>query len=351
MNHNNYKIVYLLGAGASCKGGALPLVADYCKRLEACGKALEGIADLKEYMDSLLWLGGIDKKHNTVDSFAKWCWKNDKGQLERLRKALAFFFTMEELVIGVRDPRYIQFITEITDDEFKFPRNVKIINWNYDSQVQLACDTNKRVEHFANRPGGAVHVPGIINYYPTMSNLQRVEPEDLDMIQMNGIARMYRAFDDSLRMHQPSFNEMGPFMNSLKMSSYDCPTFNFAFERSDQGTGLAIGDRINYAKDLVKNADVVVIIGYSFPSVNDVVDNALFEVMKQGDGIQKIYLQSPSLTIDGISRRFNLPETTIIEPVQQLDSFYVALEYRRKREVNEPINAPITRLIKRQTNN
>ena len=61
------------------------------------------------------------------------------------------------------------------------------------------------------------------------------------------------------------------------------------------------------------------------------MESDLFEVTKQGSGIQKIYLQSPSLTVDGLKRRFDLPESTIVERVNQLASFHVALEYRRTK--------------------
>ena len=38
---------------------------------------------------------------------------------------------MEEGVEGKRDTRYVQFITEMIDDNYKWPKNVKIINWNF----------------------------------------------------------------------------------------------------------------------------------------------------------------------------------------------------------------------------
>jgi hypothetical protein len=330
MSNDKYKVVYFLGAGASCKNHALPLVADYSQRLKDCGDSLRGIDKIKEYMDSLHWLAEMGNKHNTVDSFAKWCSRNDKGSLERVKSALAFFFSFEELVNGKRDTRYVQFITEIISDELKFPTNVKIINWNYDTQVQLACDMNTKQETFANRDGKNVHVPGIVHYYPTMSDTYDSDTE-FDMVQMNGIARMYLTMDKLKRLRSPSIGDMKPFMDAITFSSYDTPVFNFAFERGDDGTKHAIQDRMQIAGKMVLEADIVVVIGYSFPSVNDVVDNALFELMKNNDGIKKIYLQSPSLTIDGLRRRFDLPEKTIIEPVNQLDSFHVALEYRRPK--------------------
>lgn len=344
MSNEKYKVVYFLGAGASCKNGALPLVADYCERLKKCGEALEGIPSLKDIKESLLWLaekGNTKDGHNTVDSFAKWCSRNDEGSLHRVKEALTFFFSMEECVQKKRDTRYVQFITEMIDDNFKFPKNVKIINWNYDSQVQIACDMNRRREDS--------NTYGIVQYYPNMFIEQGNNIPDYDMIHMNGIARMYQTMDGKQRFHPLCSGDMQPLMNSITMSYYNSPVFNFAFETDKRdGSTPLINYRINLAKEMVKDADIVVIIGYSFPSVNDFVDGELFNIMKQGKGLKKIYVQSPQLSLDAIKRRFDLPDTTLIESVPQLDSFHIALEYRRSRVSQAEA---IENLIKNQTAN
>jgi hypothetical protein len=180
------KVTYILGAGASAKYNALPTVARYSDALNDCADFLRNakcedgikkhVVAISQDMERIAKCG-FDE--NTVDAYANWCFINKKSlELYQLKKTLAFFFTVEQYVRKKFDPRYRQFITTLLsnnplDKQFIFPDNVKIINWNYDFQVQLACNRNGIHESFSfdststKTPGQ--HKPGIVHYYPTMA--------------------------------------------------------------------------------------------------------------------------------------------------------------------------------------
>jgi hypothetical protein len=77
----NYKVTYLLGAGASCN--ALPLLANFSEALEKCSEAISSFSqsevdvdDIQRYQRLLNEVAQKGRKHRTIDSYAKWCLRN-----------------------------------------------------------------------------------------------------------------------------------------------------------------------------------------------------------------------------------------------------------------------------------
>jgi hypothetical protein len=110
------------------------------------------------------------------------------------------------------------------------------------------------------------------------------------------------------------------------------PLFNFAFEKSEEG--LEIDDRIKIATKMIEDTDVIVVIGYSFATTNDVVDRQLFSAMNKSKRLKKIYIQTKDELATNIHARFELsPEKVNIDLIRSLDSFHVATEYLYDKKV------------------
>jgi len=150
------QFVYFLGAGASCE--AMPLVRDFPKGLEDFQNCLRD--HFKKYgtltldLDkSLSWLIEQSRSHQSIDTFAKKLfYKNDIENLDILKAVLSCFFVHLQFTRPV-DRRYDGFLASILqkdkNNEVKIPKNIHILTWNYDTQLEKAlygfCDNSEVV--------------------------------------------------------------------------------------------------------------------------------------------------------------------------------------------------------------
>lgn len=99
-------------------------------------------------------------------------------------------------------------------------------------------------------------------------------------------------------------------------------------------------------KDIAKNTDIVVLIGYSFPSVNRELDLAFFNNLKEKT---KIYIQGRDFYDSERTQRLfkqcyidNKQKLNTI-PVESGDFFFVPAEYFEEKKLNLKINSSIFR--------
>lgn len=90
---------------------------------------------------------------------------------------------------------------------------------------------------------------------------------------------------------------------------------------------------------MVEGTDVVVVIGYSFDSPNQKIDEMLFELFNNGSTLQKIYIQNPSNENFDLVNRFNL-RADMIQIVTKHDctNFHVPYEVKQLYEFAEQRN-------------
>lgn len=349
------KVTYILGAGASAKSNALPTVARYSDALIQCASYLQVAKfdhNYKVFIDDMckdmLELAELGKNENTVDSYANWCFINNKyDELQKIKRTLAFFFSVEQYVLGKFDPRYRQFITTILSHnppqkQFVFPDNIKIINWNYDFQVQLACNRHGLKENFSfnNSDSKSIgkHQPCIVHYFPTMANDPSAK-HNYSMVHMNGIADyhyspyfnkiLHWAMNGRLSKASVRSNLLDDLL-AIIVGDWDVkPLFNFAFEKDENG--LAIDERIQIAERMIEDTDFLVAIGYSFATTNDFVDRRLFKAINKNETLKTIYLQTKDELATDLRARFELPESVKIIPIRSLESFHEATEHLYER--------------------
>jgi hypothetical protein len=341
---SNYKATYIIGAGASAK--ALPIIkkTDYTKSLTDCLSELskelmdkrktyhENFEDVERIATNLEWLATNSKKFGTPDTFAKYLHLKDKEALLKLKETLSFYFSYEQIINNKIDDRVLIFLTSIIQTNPVFPPNIKILNWNYDSQFQLASNEFANEEFYIGDGSVSRYRPSAINYYPRLGRTRIMEVrdiEELNLVHLNGIAGYYYHQERYMVLNDrfnSTENRMSDILKALKQGKENT-TLSFAWEQAEFRRGeILVGDSLEVAKKVVEGTEIVVIIGYSFPFFNRLVDKQIFEVFKASDRLKKIYFQDPYRKGDFLKGTFDLPETVKIESIDYADAYFIPTE-------------------------
>jgi hypothetical protein len=358
-------VTYLFGAGASYN--ALPLVTSFRNRFEVfCGHLLHyyknkindtELAEMKIQQNKIL---ENIKIHYTVDTYAKKLFLK-KPQLYTnqdyvlLTNYLSAYFIYEQLSIDINKPcneylkdklipvvgdatkretetvygilknldyRYDSFFASILKHDEQgaliVPKNINFISWNYDFQIEKAfmnfndCSLTYAIE--------------ALNVFATPQDIWERPFTDSHLIKLNGTAgflqnkKFGELFDFSEHTLDDSYfslckeiflKRMNKAQNALRFSWEESKLRSLAIEMADK--------KIN-------NSDIVVIIGYSFPYFNREVDRLIFNSARNGKNL-KVYIQSPSDTVNSVIARFKAIAPSITpEPFTETDQFLIPNE-------------------------
>ncbi len=290
------QVLYLIGAGASYgqRGKDMmgeinpgyierglpvvnqlePAIEWYCIKLQKRGPegSLVDESDYPILYGELKWLKEKCQTYPTIDTYAKkltvtgnWC------ELNRLKRALSSFFVLIQSH-QKRDLRYDGFIASIIQDDGHLPNNISVLSWNYDYQMEYV-----------------------------LQDFSPVKTDILHIWQNQGITcKGFGSFMDNNRFNYVKLNGTAMFSiiqgnQLIDPSSYDPnriekwyeedfisrkSNISFAWEKDDKF--------IDSILPLVKDAKVLVVIGYSFPFVNRAVDRKLIQNM---DSLKTVYIQ------------------------------------------------------------
>ncbi|MDP1726609.1 MAG: hypothetical protein Q8M15_07485 [Bacteroidota bacterium] len=341
------KFLYLFGAGASAN--ALPIVKDSADgTVTGLAKAFKGLAVylknenpqhgfspklVKQMNENLLWLQTESDKHQTIDTYAKYLYlMNQHSELKRLKLTLSFYLTIEQLHRNKLDSRYLIWLISILDQAI-FPENIKILTWNYDFQLQLAATNFRKESLTVHKGGGYQHSPPLVDYYPPVGNIFPHTTQDYDamkfnMVHLNGIAGFFKEgnnghFDNAFLKH----SEVKTLLNKIiEQPESFIHLLSFAWEKgTDEST--EIFRRVEFAKALASDTTILVVIGYSFPFFNRVVDKQIFDILKQSGKLKTIYFQDPYLDGTFLHNQFGLdPKQVIIKHTKKTETFYIPAE-------------------------
>jgi hypothetical protein len=319
------KITYLLGAGASAE--AIPALDNFNTELRKFVHEIETLqsqltnttenvnhADFQKIISSFLEDAAVllteIEEHYNADVYARKLYLNNQtGQLRQL-KALLSAFVVYVQTLHKPDKRYDRFFANILecDDkgEIQIPNELLLLSWNYDFQMELAAAKffgEKRLEQLLE----------ILNQHPKqqMNDLDREVLNRFSIIKINGTAAGYFPDENSFIPHPFLFDET--FTNNkqhlqklvqavlhyhrfAENGSTNLPGIMYAWESN------ALSKRIRtYTKYKTYNTEVLVVIGYSFPTFNRRVDRELLQTMIT---LKDVYIQAPSDSINAIAERF-----------------------------------------------
>lgn len=303
------KITYLLGAGASFN--AVPIWHQQGNTMEALGCTLKSYY---EDFDSLLPIfknmehyGIKAREFGTIDIYARKLFLNNEvKELNNLKLALSLYLEIWENFQRIRefvidslhnaniidenmnyeaiDKRYFSLLSVVTRQNnnrtgVMLDENVNFITWNYDLQLESAFESffmnkfNSLREFDKNfkflndgdlSKNRVIHLNGMRGCIEDNGNFE-------DIIERKELRNELRGYLIELNKIYRTWNSNKNMLNSI----------NYAWENKDE--------RIKAACNLLQESDVLVIIGYSFPSFNKEIDYKMLESFK-GAG-KRIYYQ------------------------------------------------------------
>ena len=315
-------ITYLLGAGASFE--ALPIVDKIPERLDSFAnqfklnslewllenqqrsriseKYILDITDvdiqkrkydtIKKFHRDILWLKEESEKHTSIDTFAKKLYLQGGNGLKKLKYILSCFFLYEQTLNF--DKRYDAFFASILDDLSQLPDNLKILSWNYDSQLEIAFNNfaNSTIENTREK----------LNIFSKgIKNFENEKNSEFSVFKVNGttsvsskdneIYDLILDFDVNDKNLVSSFLEL--YESRILFNKHE-PNMSFAWENFNLQS-----DFYKNLNKSISNTDILIVIGYSFPFFNRKVDEFILNSMPN---LKKIYVQDPYYADDIIEK-------------------------------------------------
>jgi len=344
MQNKKETFVYLLGAGASCN--ALPVVSNFIDRLKSSAERINERARfldtkklpsgkepkqvLEDFGKDLSWLATEGSKHISIDTYAKKLYiSQNRSDLDRLKTTLSCYLWLEQ-VLRPTDMRYDAFVAALVereDDKISLPGNVKVITWNYDSQIERAF--------YPYYKGKKVY--DALQVFPRIvaRNMGLGEGDiDVNMdlfcvVRLNGNAELHWTDDGKITRSQHLYylNTQEDAMQSL-VEMYDSyvnipylesryPFLNFAWEENEDCTKCRA-----IAKKVASVTTSLVTIGYSFPFFNRRIDREILGAM---NNLQTIFVQVPKEDFSAIRERIlsAKPDINNIVHIDDLKQFFI----------------------------
>ena len=277
----------------------------------------------KELLEIFIKLSDACQQHATIDTYAKkLILQCDFKGFKELEQHLTLFFIFEQ-IIRKPDSRYDAFLANILEVSNSFPQNIKILSWNYDTQVEMAFYEYN--DEYKLKIGSKTN-----EYY-----------HFYDIIKINGIAT-FKNQEDLVKRSKEVREKIGdiddPFTISREMKEQilleefiylykkyvynkkDNTNLSFAFDVNE------ISDEIiKRANDIISETNALVIIGYTFPFFNREIDRKILRTIIPDT---KIYIQDLYPERIKQSLRAVLPhikENNIIL-LKEVDQFYLPPE-------------------------
>ena len=319
------QITYILGAGASAN--ALPVIK------ENSNKGILGLtSQIKHFVEqqtstfltrnadwdsrNIQVLKEIVEKcteFGTPDLYAKFLLETgDDDNYHLLKSLLSIFFKHKQEIEQCFDYRALSFLTTISENK-KIPKNIKIISWNYDSQIEMAAarlkkfrsNTSKRIDGFSCWPN-------------TRDGDERNSGQPF-LLHLNGVAgTVYsqRDFYEVIGQH----HNFDSYQNKEHLLS-------FAWEDETRSEKRIFTEqRLTVACEIAKGTEILVVIGYSFPFFNRKLDKEIIKAMK--GSLRKIYFQDPFADGSQLRTQFELTSDASIniEHVKYIDNYHIPFE-------------------------
>ncbi len=338
------KVTYLLGAGAS--HNKLPILREFSDELGGFANVLKHVIarsqvflvnnnnilnteedilegqnipvanNLYTQIHSViqeLW------KHQTVDTLAKKHYLNNNiSQLQILKNVLSIFFLFKQLINVnpnpgivslipgyIPDNRYDSFIAALVGTQkgkFDLPGNVNIITWNYDVQFELAFREYKN-DTIAKIQKENQILPSTAWYKEDTSSYSSGK---FSLIRLNGIIgiKSLKSMEDKLQdtyiddlIARPTINELCNIFTDLDKTdelswekSISFFNYNWEYQYENVGNVYQGYNQIHqYARKIMENTDILIVIGYSFPIFNRKFDADL--IKRLVNNCKHIYIQ------------------------------------------------------------
>lgn len=319
------KITYLIGAGASAN--SIPIVEGFLtdpkKGMKSVISALEYLdiklekfasgnlpnTNKKEQLDRFMkdvstTVKKIEDEHTTIDNYARMLFLTQEiEELKRLKAILTFYLILVQLE-NTYDKRYDLFLSTILrldeNRNLSLPKSIQIISWNYDFQFELAgakyFDTNR-----------ISNIQRLLNTSSVEVSNQFLE-DKFSITKLNGTSIGYYnpegrfhdfaiQFDRHTRYKEETIEKCLLYYNWFMGGNENIwPAIEFAWESSVHTEKVRAT-----CNQKAANTEILVIIGYSFPTFNRTIDKSILSNMR---GLKSVYIQTMRGSLNEVTERF-----------------------------------------------
>lgn len=292
-------VTYLLGAGASAGNNeSLRLESNDSRHVEGVPIVAKFNSDLRTYVYFLrdigtrMYDGPIyepirDKARDAAnyfldiiedlkliysfDTYAKMLFESKNSEKLLTLKRLLKCYLIYRQYSSFRDRRYDLLFGALINDG-KISPKTNFISWNYDTQVELS------LSKFSERNDGTNLVFQEYMNFVFIDKLPNKEKPLL--IKLNGsisVNEENKIEHVNTASHSPVTGLRASLASYEDLLKYKSPLINFSWENKEhQESNVLI------AKDVFSKTNVLVVIGYSIPTLNRQIDTQLFKALKNG---------------------------------------------------------------------
>lgn len=333
------RVNYILGAGASAK--AVPVVIeinaaiqnvideinhpDFKKLVAEYGKLdIPTVQALRNLEEELVWMMSMEKEHATIDTYAKkLSIRRDYRTLNRLKIVFSLFLSVHQANTRI-DNRYDYFLAALLEDNAQFTNDVNIVSWNYDNQLELAYSEYAQVNSLSECASELKMV---------LKNMdeKKINAQGFNFLKVNGSTSVFDNirsrsyyFLPKLKYESPGelwYDALQMFI-ALKKENTNRSALSFAWERYG-----ATKEYFAKVSETFLNTEVLVIIGYSFPFFNRIIDR---EILSKANNLKRVYIQDlrPNDIVDKLIE--TLPEFSVsrnnIRLIDRTNEFFIPHE-------------------------
>lgn len=332
-------VTFLLGAGAS--RNALPIAKEFRNSIDNFIQIFQQeefqLSDEDKYMhefetkyeiqqefiENLKWMYNALEDHMNIDNFAKKLYiKSEYEKLKRLKATLSAYFELKQ-VKNPLDKRYNSFLSSILDPTTNhILKQLKILSWNYDYQIEKAY--NGFVD------SGKLYLAQKELKVVSKDTRNFIDSSECAIFKLNGSTSITDDHGSKYYKYEINLNKAfglslidSVLRNYTVLTRISCfkPSLSFAWEKVEPDELNIVDKAING----VNETNILVVIGYSFPSFNKDIDKEIIGSMNK---LEKVYLQSPDA--NDLKERFILIRPDIFEnklvPIFSVDQFYLPYE-------------------------
>lgn len=342
----NAKVTYLLGAGASCN--AVPIWGNQGKSMIEVAEELLQVIDLKfnkinvpgsnpekAYLNSLAkemkLFGEKAVSFGSIDIYAKRLFLlKDEKELNKLKKCVSIYFDLWEsgfmTCVKVKenekknytpiDQRYFSLLSVLLESNNISPllhSNVSFITWNYDLQLE------KAYESFL--PEKEKSLSGLV---------QKINGEDSGskVFHLNGYRGVFKNQESEFEIVDKSkFSSIEAYLKELIKNRGKLDAEENSFQNSIKYAWEMKGDSLERAKQIMKETNILIIIGYSFPAFNRAIDQALIKEFESGSDYKRVVYQDPNANPDIVKSIFRNEKRNVTLEKENKNQFYIPHEF------------------------
>jgi hypothetical protein len=362
----NLKITYYLGAGASfnsipilnMQGYSMIKVAQDIQTLITSTDLLSNenfssihqnlkLTNLAKDIESF---GNKAQEYGSIDIYARRLYLLDqKGELEKLKFCLSVFFDIWENfshsnyrigdhdvfnpkidnpIYNQIDKRYFSLLSVLLDKGELNPKlndRVSFISWNYDLQLEMTYRSFMKDDSSS--------LEQINSSFKFMYNNTNIEKSDV--IHLNGYRGVFKhenkIYPNVEKTDDLTFYDyLLGIIDNYEQFKRPNPTYKDCIKYAWE----ADSSSLEKAKKIMRETDILVVIGYSFPSFNREVDVTLIKEFEKKSSYEVIY-QDPNANQDLIDSLFMNPENVDVKRESPLQ-FYIPPEFLSPSDAAEP---------------